>query len=196
MAIDNTEKIRPLLKFEKDMSFYFLEIIKRRKENPDLPKHAHLVKDYFINSVEKFDKILPEVRSLCDEHNARAYIRLNVRDYEKIALHFNKRLAELLLAKDYKNVFRSYASVVGEFHHDSNPKWVVDIDWKDEVDSRKVLELIEELPPETNESKLVVALGTKNGIHLITRPFRLDEFKRTFPKVEVHKDATTILYVP
>src|SRR5688500_11418565 len=126
--INNFKKIRELLKFPNPTSFYFLEIIKRRKENPDMKNHASWVRDFYIYSFEEFDGLEGKIIDLCETNNARAYFRLNVRDSKKIALQFNKRLSELLITEDYTAIPKAYASVTGEFHADPDKTWVIDID--------------------------------------------------------------------
>lgn len=195
--INNYETIRSLLKFPTEHSFYFLEILKRRKENPEMERHVKLIKDYFIYSLEYFDKIEEEVKELCDTHNARAYFRLNVRDAKKIALQYNKRLAELFITEDYKNIPKSYASVVGEFHSDKDKTWVLDLDGEGDDLNHLITDVVRFIDQLTEDPDTVVArIPTKNGVHLITRPFRLDLFKNEFPAVETHRDNPTLLYMP
>lgn len=194
--INNFAQIRDLLHFENQYSFYFLEIIKRRKENPDMLNHAKLIRDYYIYSLEEFDKFEPNIKEHCDLHNARAYFRLNVRNAEKIAFQYNKRLAELLITRDFKNIPKAYAAVAGEFDDDKNKTWIVDLDGDETLKIGQVMYFIDQLEPKTSGSKHVTTIGTKNGIHLITKPFRLDQFKAMFPTIDVHKDNPTILYQP
>lgn len=185
------------MKFPNENSFYFLEIIKRRKENPEMTRHASIIRDFYIYSFEEFDDLKGKIKDLCNEHNARAYFRLNVRDAKKIALQYNKRLAELLITENYKAIPKSYASVVGEFHSDPDKTWVIDLDGEGEDLSILVTDIVRTIDQLTENPDTVVArIETKNGLHLITRPFRLDKFKGEFPNVEVHKDNPTILYVP
>ena len=55
----------------------------------------------------------------------------------------------------------------------------------------EITRLIESLPP-----KICVAeIETKNGWHLITYPFNLQEFKDVVPH-DIHKNNPTILYIP
>ena len=39
-------------------------------------------------------------------------------------------------------------------------------------------------------------LETKNGSHLIVKPFNIQTFKYIYPEIEVHKDNPTNLYIP
>lgn len=44
---------------------------------------------------------------------------------------------------------------------------------------------------------ILAELPTKNGIHIIARPFNLKEFHDIFPNINVHKNSMgTVLYIP
>jgi hypothetical protein len=43
-------------------------------------------------------------------------------------------------------------------------------------------------------SKIIATLPTKNGWHVITKPFNLKQFKDKYPEIDVHKNNPTILY--
>jgi len=192
--VNNFKQIGKLLSFPDENAFYFLEIIKRRKENPEMDRHQRLIKDFYIFSLDEFDKLKEKLITLCDENNARAYFRLNRRDAKKLAFLYNERLAKLLTTEDYKSVPKIYASVVGKFHQDPDKKWLIDIDFVDHIDVDNMVAFINALQPEGN--KVVAEIPTKNGVHLITTPFRMNEFKKEYPKVEVHRDNPTVLYMP
>lgn len=195
--VNNFEQIRELLTFPNENSFYFLEIIKRRKENPEMVRHAKTVKDYYIYSLKEFDELKDRVIEVCDAENARAYFRLNVRDAKKTALQFNKRLADLLVSENYKAIKNLYASVVGEFHHDLNKKWLIDVDFDENRNlPNNYASMVARILSLTECKGILAQVPTKNGLHLITVPFRMDIFKADFPNVDVHKDNPTILYIP
>lgn len=202
--IDNSEKIRPLLKFPKETSFYFVQVLQRKKEHPTLEGNARNVDNFFIYSLEDFDKYLPKIIDCCNRFNARAYFRLNIRDAEVIAQRAIQKGFELLIAKNFKQVKNAYLHACGERHSDEDKTWVIDIDKNADGDWDYVNNIVHmkatiaKLRQEAQQEKtsIVADIPTKNGIHLITRPFRLDKFKELFPTVDVHKDNPTILYVP
>lgn len=203
--INNFPQIRNLLSFPTSESFYFLEIIKRRKENPEMERHQKLIKDFYIYSFKEFDELEGKVIELCEENNARAYFRLNGREGKQVALQYLKRIAELLLTEDYKAIPRSYASVVGEFCRKEGKTWLIDIDNPEsgvytagDIAGR-VANRIRDIYSEYNkdgEDPIVAEINTKNGIHLITKPFRKDLFTSGYPDIDIHNDNPTILYVP
>ena len=54
-----------MLKFEEDY-FYFIQIIQRKKENPDLGSSNRVIRSYMIGSMEKFDKHKDEIITMCE----------------------------------------------------------------------------------------------------------------------------------
>lgn len=191
--IDNTQLIRDLLRFPDKNSFYFLQIIKRRKDNPEMEKHSETLKQYYIYSYEDYDLKTIKAKELCNEHNARAYFCLNVRDSKKIAFKYNRALAELLDNGNYKAIPDLYSSVVGKYHQDTDRKWIVDVDNSDELSNiiRSVYSCYTR-----KDFPVVQAIPTKNGHHLVTRPFRFDVFRAMHSEIDVHKNSPTILYIP
>ena len=90
--VDNFKLIRNYLKFESEDDFYFLQIIKRKKDGPGpngikitgTNNKSRTIKAYYISSVEYLDSIEAEVKHLCDYFNARAMITLSRRSYKKL----------------------------------------------------------------------------------------------------------------
>ena len=86
---DNFELIKKLIKENYTLNkgdFFFLQILKRRKENPDLKKDVSLIDNFFIIDDKDLDNYKQQIINLCQEHNARAYIRLNKRNEDKVSL--------------------------------------------------------------------------------------------------------------
>ena len=93
---DNFDEIRGMLTFPDENAFYFLKILKRRKDNPGLERDVINIKDYFIYSFKEFDNLRSEIRNKCDMENARAYFRINRRDAKKVAMKTLKRTMVVL----------------------------------------------------------------------------------------------------
>jgi hypothetical protein len=195
--VNNVDQIKPLLKFPTTNHFYFLEVIKRRKENPEMEKGTKLIKDFFVYSLEEFDKVVEKMIELCDLHNARAYIRLNVRNAEKIAFKYNQRLAETLTNGEWKSIPNLYSSVVGKHQAEEKGEktWIIDLDDEQAKPEfyTKVLNVVTGLNPEA----VVALIETKNGLHVVCKPFRRDKFEEIYKgTIDIHPDNPTILYVP
>ena len=193
--INNIDKIRTMLSFEKD-DFYFIQILKRRKDNIDLERDMVVIDNFYISSFESYDRIVPQIIKLCDVENARGYFRLNKRNYKDLAPHMVKRTVEIAFSDDCHALKNAFDSVAGEFHSDSDKKWLIDIDNDKEVNYSKLLSEVTRLQIETGREPMTELLPTKNGVHLITHPFNLKLFKESYPTIDVYKDANTILYIP
>ena len=203
--IDNLDKILPLLKFESQDDFYYLQILQRKKENPQLGSNSRVIKNYYVASEDYLIKHYEEIKKLCEVFNARASIRLNKRSFEKVGFKAMTNLANTMMNKEYSFLKASYDRACGLGHNDKNKTWIVDID-KDEVTwLEQILKSISPCEPLGN--KIVVQIPSKSGIHLITKPFNLEQFKKNFEgelkeykmnyiELEIHKDNPTNLYIP
>ncbi len=200
--MDNFENIRKMLSFPDENAFYFLQILKRRKDNPDLGKDMVHIADYYIYSLDQFDELKRKIINQCNAENARAYFRLNRRDSKKVAMQVLKRTVDYITSKNYNAVKNVFASCTGESHSDPDKTWIVDVDnvsldffnHSDKYNS--VRELVFELQKEAGKEPMMTYIFTKGGIHIITRPFNLNKFREQHPDVDVHKDNPTILYCP
>ena len=57
----------------------------------------------------------------------------------------------------------------------------------------KLLEVINKCAPEGD--KIIATIPSKIGYHVITKPFRVDEFRKIYSH-NIHKDSPTNLYIP
>lgn len=199
---DNFQLIMKLLQFRSEDDFYHLQIIKRKKDHPEIGSNSIVVKTYYIKSVEHLDQVGPEIVALCDFHGARASINLNRRSFEKMAFHTLKKITDQIMNKDFKSVRKAYESACGAYANESQKKWIIDID-NISIDGfnhtsgmihlrRRIIALQEE----TGNPTYMQFVPTKSGVHIISAPFNLQKFKEEFPQIDVHKDNPTILYTP
>jgi hypothetical protein len=195
--IDNFEIINTLLDFPRPNSFYFLQVLKRKKENPDLKSNSVVVNNFYLYDKNDLYKLKDRVIEDCTKNNARAYINLNVLDLEKVGLFTLNKITELLIKGDYKAIKNAYASTCGSHHSEENKRWVIDIDTHDRDYINAVRREIEQLQSEikNNQYKILAEVPTKNGLHIVTNPFRLDKFKNVYPEIETHKNNPTILFI-
>jgi hypothetical protein len=192
--IDNFNIILPLLNFESEDDFYYLQILQRKKENSSLGSNSRVIKNYYINSVDHLIKRKQEIINLCNFFNARASLRLNKRSYKKVAFRAMQNLANTISNGEFGFVSKSYDRACGECHNDKNKTWILDIDGMGDNISDIILFVAEKCEPDGE--KFVAILPSKNGIHIITRPFNTEKFKQQFPIIEIHKDNPTNLYIP
>lgn len=194
--VNNINLILPLLKFESKDDFYYLQILQRKKENPELGSNSRVIKNYYITSDQYLLDRYDEIKKLCKVFNARAMIRLNKRSFEKVGFKTMLNLTGTIMNKDYEHLKASYDKACGLGHNDSQKKWILDIDWN--IEDKYLQELgyfINECLPK-RERTILQTIPSKNGVHLICLPFNLEKFNLRYSEIEVHKDNPTNLYIP
>lgn len=85
--IDNFDKIAKLMEFNSDDDFYFVQIIKRFKDNKGDDRSAgnyhagawYPFKGWRIHSIDELMQLKSTIINLCNANNARAYITVNNR---------------------------------------------------------------------------------------------------------------------
>ncbi len=196
--INTFNEIKQFINPKSEDEFWHLQIIKRKKENPELGSNSMVLKTHYITSVEQLEKLMPSIINICESENARAMINLNRRSFEKIAFQMLRKVSEQIFNKDFKSVRKSYENVCGKYGSEPNKKWIIDIDENDLNLVDKIEKFILTLDPKDDspEFRIKALLETKNGWHLITSPFRLDTFKKEFPEIDVHKDNPMNLFIP
>ena len=211
MIINNLELIKPFLKFESNDIYYHLQILKRRKDCLEHEKarnnNSRCLKTYYISSIEYLEEKFPEIQKLCKHHQARAYINLNSKSYIKTAYEMNIKVAERMKNKQFEYIYRSYESAAGMSDVNvGNIIWIVDIDEK-EISPLMVTHIEYGCNPISKfeddflgigcdfNSKIIATIPTKNGWHLITKPFNLQQFKQKYPDVDVQKNNPTLCYM-
>nr|DAF16289.1 MAG TPA: hypothetical protein [Crassvirales sp.] len=200
--INNFKLIESLLSFNNPDLFYHVQIIRRGKDHPSLPSANRTIKTYHIDNAEYLHKHIQEIIDLCEYFKARAYINLAPKSYKKCTLQCISDMANRAKDGDFKKMHKCWNSVVG-FIKSSDPHWVIDVD---SPTDGTISEFIEyeceplhyhmEGPHKVYDSKIYDYIPTKNGYHIITKPFNLNQFKEQYPNIDVHKNNPTILYIP
>jgi len=197
MTINNINLIKPLLIWEDPNDFYFVQILKRKKENPDIKSNNSTISTYYINSIESLVHYFPEMILLAKFHNARVYINLNRRNYEQLGFQMLKKLSDCLINKAYKDIRNAYNSICGSFHVEKSKKWVIDIDYENY--STQQIQLIKNIIYEL-EGTVYEVIPTINGTHYITNPINTQKFSekcienKLLNIPDIQKNNPTLLY--
>lgn len=194
--IDNLEQIKQLLNFENEGDFYFLMVLKRKKDQPEGERDNHqsvrTIKTYCVDSIEYLDKRYDEIKQLCEMFKARAYIHVQKQNHKDVSLEMMMSLAERI--KNGQHIQKGlFDSVVGQIKT-YEKRWIVDVDTKDDNFRLNVMRVINRCRPEGN--KIYSTIPTKNGYHLITDRFDVIEFMKEFPEISVQKKNPTLLFLP
>lgn len=99
-VVDNFELLKTYMEFNSPDDVYFLQIIKRWKDNKDKPDAdawkaagkakgtynggAEYLNHYLIHSPQELDQLKPEIMKVCGYNNARAYISINSRSQSQV----------------------------------------------------------------------------------------------------------------
>ena len=194
--INNFENIKEFLDFHSDDVFYFIQVLKRRKDNPDMKTDVVVVREYFVDNINYLEQKMPDIIDVCTKHNGRATIRLNKRSYKKIATKMLIDIAQKIDADQFKAVKSSFSSMAGTYPSEKNKTWFLDIDIED-MDKIDFSALEEELniSSPTGE-KILKKIPSKTGFHLLVKPFDARQFKNKFPFIDIKKDSPTNLFIP
>ena len=216
--IDNFEIITNYLKkveseIKLDRSYdnivWYLQILKRKKDNPDtVASNTVVIKDYYFNSADEMLDKKENIIKYCVDNNARAYIRLNPRCNSSI---IKQMLKDSVAALDNCSSIKLNKIISGAVGNSSIPKsygnfktWIIDIDTKDRefIDEVKgsILSIVYDYTYTSDNdfeefSKSMFEIPTKNGVHVICKPFNFKQLGERFSDfVDIHKDNPTILY--
>lgn len=194
--INNIEIIRTLLNFENEGDFYMLYVFKRKKDQPEGERDNHqsvrTIKTYCISSIEYLDKRYDEIIELCEMFKARAYIHIQKQNHKDVAMNMITEIVTRIQSGQI-NQQHVFDSVVGQLKT-MEKRWIVDVDDKDTNKLVEITALIHSLRPEGD--KLIAALPTKSGYHLITKRFDVQSFKNVYPDIDIQKKNPTLLYYP
>jgi hypothetical protein len=211
--VDNFKLIGSLLDFTKQQNepgyFYFVQILKRRKENPAMRTGTSVIDNLYIYSPEDLEKLREKILERCTKNNARAYINLNKLDLEKVAMYTVKQCMDYIIQGDYKAVKNAYATVCGSHHSEKNKRWLIDLDAEHLERKDEIRQIVEDLHNQIKKSqyKILAEVPTKSGVHIITNPFNMEAFRQiqtmraTGPgdpilHIDIQKNSPTILYIP
>lgn len=200
--VDNFDLIKNNLKFHNEKSFYFIQIIKRKKENPELTGYSRPIESFYVFNKEQFERFKPHIIEKCEQNRARAYIKMNTLDAEKVGLMAIRVLSEEIGNRDWKSLSSNFNVACGQSGAQAETKklYLIDIDNDLGYDKNDVRKYISELHPITEDGnsidKVVMEVPTRNGIHFLTTGFEINKFKQKFANIDVHKDGITLLYFP
>ncbi len=200
--INNLNLIKPLLEFPHKECFYFCQVLQRGKENPHLNmSNSRVIKTYYITSIKKLEDNFEEMVKLAEVFNARVYINLNPRNFEKAAFKLLQKVADQMMNKDFYNVRKAYDSICGEYHSEIDRRWLLDLDFEQLYLKDKIIQYVNlahltmDKHEKVSKYKIIAEIPSKTGIHIISNPFNKAAFSKEFPEIEIHSNNPTNLLV-
>ena len=217
-VLDNFDIVRQHLKFTNPGDFYVAHVMFRVKDLRNDEEKAcyltheetqRLIKTYYIDSLEYFDKKVPAMKDLAEKNKARVYLIPSRKNRLVINRVLAKRIIDFIDDPNirYDHLIRS--AVCG-CHVSDYKWWVLDIDPDSVVEfvsgsgdmltcnlmkcKADVVEKMRELVDETKtrSGDEIFEVPTKSGYHIITPPF--DKSKMSYLGENLKTDGMTLLY--
>jgi hypothetical protein len=203
--IDCIEQVKSMLVFDSEDDFYFLQILQRKKENPHIGSNSRVIKNYYITSYQHLLDVYDEIKGLCQFFNARASLRLNKRSFERIGFKTLENIANTMQNKSYNQLMKCYDRACGLLNNEKTKRWIIDVDKEEVIWLEQIINSVQGCEPKGN--KILLQLPTKSGVHLITSPFNVVQFKSNLKteleaykmseiNIDIHKDNPINLYIP
>lgn len=169
--------------------YYVIELMRRGKDNPDMPAANYHFKNYYIYSWRDLDRYEEEIKNICNLLRLRAYCSVNYKLMSQVALDTMAESARRIAAHDYKRFYNIFESCSGKFVSSGNHLWILDIDgnYSDTVID-KLCKYVN-LQKSGFSSNVVFKMPTKSGLHLISHPFNLMEFNNGFDAFRISADT-------
>jgi len=198
VEIDNFDALEPLLEFPEGKDWlYFLLLLRRRKDNPEMKGDNQVVDTQYIYSLDSYRSREVRIKAVCNATRCRACLFPSALSAKVVALESLTVLAEQIKKETYHLAHRAYGSAAGRCAPVQH-RWVVDLDHKDGDVTELKANILNALLLDVRPLNVVpvAEIQTPGGIHLITPRFDLQRFGVLFPGVKVHKHNPTVLYAP
>jgi len=210
VEVDNFDAVKNIMNFSHPGdTIYFVEIIKRQKDNPGMNHSRQFLKQYYFESAEDFAAAEQEIKNICKNNGARAYIYLNARSKKAIDYWTNEYLKRFRHHPNMARRFNNNAKALAagrSFDAPDRPLCFVDVDSDDFKDIASVMKIIRD----AGITPLHAYRSMNNGLHIIL-PDKdaakkldfssingdlsgLSQFYKNNAKVSLEIDKPTLLY--
>lgn len=204
-TIDNFDLVSKIMKFNSDDDFYYVEIIKRKKDNPtDSFRYRQFIKYYTITSTSQLQSLKPEIMQICQDNNARAYILLNPRS-AKLVADYTQVLKQRFAQRGkgfgkYRGHEYEFAAGQHKENWDSRPISFIDIDSTDTKIFQKVRDILKMYGIEplaeykTPNGGLHIIVPDKKAKYIDFSSFDGGKHLGRYATVHFNMDSPTLLY--
>lgn len=166
-----------------------IQLLRRGKDNVNLPAKNYSFKTYYIDSIEKYDKSIDEIRECCRMFGLRAYISVNIKSKKDMQMESLKLISSYVYdgncQKPWGIIDRSY-----DLARCDDKRWVIDIDAQEDIDLASYVEDIStviETCKSSHDKNIICGAPSKSGYHLITYPFDVCEFEKRMEILQADK---------
>lgn len=174
----------------EDNKFINISIIKRNK---DTNNGNGIIKTYYITSYDSFLKVKEDIINICNATKSRAYIIISPKSYDKLIKEVNLVIAMRMQSNNSFKLNRIVDSAASNINGDFK-YFILDIDYNVDNQSKDEYNNVLKYIKDNNYKIYEEYVPTQNGIHIITEPFNIDEFKKIFPNIEIKRNWYSLLY--
>ena len=205
---DNFAKFKPFMQLPEEEggdAYYTIELVRRGKDCPDLPAANYHFKNYYIDTMQKYERVQDEIRLLCKTLRLRAYISVNRKSFRRVIMNTIAEMAGRMAQNDFRRPYAVFESCSGKDLSPDDRWFIVDVDEDafNVIDGEflweRVVRIVNQCSPEGG--KVVLMLRTKSGMHIIARPFNRIQFGamcKADPAIghvfDIQKNHLTLLY--
>lgn len=194
-VVDNFDRIYDMMIFDDPNTFYWIQVIGRKKDNPEAGS-SKVRAEFVIHSIEQLQRLKPELVKLSRLHNARVMFWVNRRDLKELAIPMAKLTLSYVESRQFNALPKVFQRVCGQQHKRGiETLYIVDVDCKNESYLNKITSIIKEC----GRCKIEQLLPTVQGFHIICTGFNVELFNMKtdeagLGKINIHKDNPTLLY--
>ena len=192
VKMDRFAEVAKMLQFKSPDEFYFLSIMKRKKDNPNDDKSkgnynqgAWYIKNYRIFSPQDLLNVKDEVIKLCEKNNARAVLTINPRSAKQTDAFIAQQKARHPHWTHVEDRIPAQAKKGGEWK-DSRPRGMFDVDVKQKWVHDHVLNTLKTLGIDIES----VSKTPSGGLHIVVKngydpkmKYALDDFAKVNKKL-------------
>ena len=204
MIVDNFDILKDFVKqscfeqgidFDKDPdSYYEIRIMTRNKDFGETGHNKDFAFTYHVYKLSDLDMYKENVIQLCDLFNGRAYFSICRKSIKRVLLNCNIEIAKCLASGANAKAWKVVERISNSDYGSKDRKWVIDVDTKESSYIRYILKTIKKLG-----GKYYCEVPTPHGLHIISSPFRLDEYKKRLNLdkkqfSDIKKNHLTLLY--
>lgn len=219
-TVDNFDLVAKLMNFNSDDDFYYCEIIKRKKDNPnDNFNYRQFVGNFWITSASELQNKKDAIIKVCKDNNARAYIYMNPRSAKAVRDYANNVLKPRFAQRGkgygkYRGHELEFAAGQHKADWDNRPICFVDIDveaskfYKDcQLTGQEIIDRVWAQLKQNNITAMASYKTPNGGLHILLPDKSAQKLDFTwagyedgkqgianYARVHLNFDAPTLLY--
>jgi hypothetical protein len=142
----NLAKEKLLTFIDPKLDRYVIHILRRPKDiSPDMKnklgsnESQRLIKTYYVDSVEYFERKIPAIKELCEANNARAYLIVQPKDNFECLMNLGKKIFDTIQNRNYsvkpEHLMRQ---AYCDYHKTRLKRWIIDLDYNEMTEYQKI----------------------------------------------------------